>query len=115
MPQAGLDIVSNKRAFDILAQKDQALNLTCYASVGCNDIGYDIDFHTNLSSSDYKVVMNVPDRSICLQNFNEFTNFTKTMIIPRVNVNGSMVYCDIKFGPELSTESSKYHVYFSGS
>lgn len=87
--------------------------MTCYASVGCNDIGYELEFTTNLTNSDYKVIKNIPDRSMCLQNFNEMSNYTKSIIIPKVTVNGTMVQCDIKFGPELKTESPKYYIYFA--
>ncbi len=110
----GIDLVPNGLTFSFLVQKDQLLNLTCYAAVGCNDIGYDIEFSTNLTSSEYKVIMNIPDRSKCFQNFNEISNFTKSIIIPKVSVNGTMVQCYIKFGPQLKTDSPQYHIYFAG-
>lgn len=93
--------------------KGQSLNLTCMASVGCNDINYDLFFNTN-STDPYQVVMNIPDRSKCLLNFNEITNFSKTIVFKSFNTNGSRIQCDIRFGPELKTESPAYFVYFAG-
>lgn len=39
--------VENKDQFILVGTKNQPLNLTCIADVGCNDINYDIKFTTN--------------------------------------------------------------------
>ena len=113
LPPSNVDMVPVGSAFSVLVQKDSHLNLTCYASVGCNDINYDIQFRTN-TTDEYSVKMNVPDRSKCLLNFNEIANFTKSILIPRVAANASSFQCAITFGPDLKTESPIYYVYFAG-
>lgn len=100
------------KEYSILVEKNQQLNLTCIASVGCNDINYDIHFTTD-SKDAHKVIMNTPDRSKCLINFNEYTNFTKSIIFSSMNTNATKVNCDIRFGPELKTESPSYFLYFA--
>jgi hypothetical protein len=111
LPNSENSLVPMNSSFGILVKKDEPLNLTCYASVGCNDINYDIQFKTN-STDNYQIKMNIPDRSKCLLNFNEISNFTKSIIFSSVNSNGTSVQCDIKFGPELTQSSAMYFIYF---
>jgi len=49
IPPKGIDVVPINSINAILVKKNQALNLTCVAPVGCNDINYDIKFVTNLT------------------------------------------------------------------
>ncbi len=49
IPPKGIDIVPINSINAILVKKNQALNLTCVAPVGCNDINYDIKFATNIT------------------------------------------------------------------
>ena len=113
LPQNNIEMVQlTVKEYTLRVTKNQSLNLTCYATVGCNDINYNILFHTN-STDKYDVFMNVPDRSKCLNNFNEITNFTKSLVFKSVNSNGTSVKCDIRFGNELKTESPVYYIYFS--
>lgn len=99
------------KQYKILVKKGQYLNLTCYATVGCNDINYDIFFLTN-SSDAYDIKMNVPDRSKCLINFNEITNFTKSILFNSFNTNATRVQCGIRFD-QFKVDSPEYFVYFS--
>lgn len=47
-----LDLVPvGQNLYNLLVAKNQRFNLTCNASVGCNDIKYDIHFLTNLTVS----------------------------------------------------------------
>jgi len=101
------------KEFSIIAQKDKPLNLTCYATVGCNDSGYKLGFVTNITEGEYDIVSNQLDRSKCLNGFNELLNFTQTMVVPTVRSNGSMVQCEIKFGSAFLTKSPRYFVYFA--
>ena len=39
-----------KAGYNLLVQKNQPINLTCVALVGCNDINYDIHFVTNATT-----------------------------------------------------------------
>jgi hypothetical protein len=66
------------------------------------------------SQTKYKIVTNQPDRSKCLFNYNELTNFTKSILIDSIQNNGSFVQCEINFGPDLKTTSANYLIYFTG-
>lgn len=113
-PPASMDLVplwSNYHA--VIAKKNQQLNLTCVAMVGCNDINYDITFKTNTSDK-YEVVMNAPDRSKCLINFNEMSRFSKSILIQNLSYNESLFQCEISYGTDLKTPSPNLMVFFSG-
>jgi hypothetical protein len=116
LPPPTLDLVpiENEDLFTIDAAKDQTLNLTCLADVGCNDINYDIKFRTNTSDT-YKIILNPPDRRKCLLNFNEMSSFSKSIIIDKLTHNVSYFQCEFSYSSELKTVSSNYIVYFPGS
>ena len=99
--------------FGMVAKKHQSLNLTCVATVGCNDINYDIHFKTNTTDK-YKVVLNVPDRAQCLVNYNAMSKFSKSIIIDRLTRNESYFQCEINYGTDLKTPSAQYMVFFPG-
>lgn len=98
----------------VVVKKNQMLNLTCVAMVGCNDINYDITFNTNTTDK-YTVVMNAPDRSKCLVNFNEMSRFSKSIIIENLSHNKSRFQCEISYGTDLKTPSSNLMLYFAGN
>ncbi len=106
-------LIRKIKDFSIIAQRDKPLNLTCYATVGCNDSGYKLGFATNITEGDFDIVSNQLDRGKCLHRFNELLNYTQTMVIPTVSSNGSMVQCEIKFGTAFSTKSPRYFVFFA--
>ena len=59
---------------------------------------------------------NQPDRSRCLINFNEQTNFTKSLMFDTVSVNGTFVQCELEFGSgggSLRTASPTYALFFA--
>ena len=117
LPPNGFDVVPITGAgkdFSIVAQRGKPLNLTCYATIGCNDSGYKLGFETNITSGHFEIVPNLLDRSRCLHGFNELLNFTQSMIVPEMNANGSMIQCEIKFGTAFITKSPRYFVYFAG-
>lgn len=62
----------------------------------------------------YRVVLNPPDRTKCLINYNEMAEFSKSILIDSLSHNASQVKCEIKFGTELKTESPNYLVFFAG-
>lgn len=108
------DLVPLEKNFNgVIARKNQMLNLTCVAMVGCNDINYDIKFNTN-TSDPYTVVMNAPDRTKCLVNFNEMSRFSKSIIIEKLSFNQSRFQCEISYGTDLKTPSPNLIVFFSG-
>lgn len=98
----------------VIAKKNQMVNLTCIAMVGCNDINYDITFNTNTTDK-YSVVTNAPDRSKCLINFNEMSQFSKSIIIENLSHNKSRFQCEISYGADLKTPSSNLMIFFSGN
>lgn len=110
----GTDLVPmmTGNAYGLTVKRAQALNLTCEAQVGCNDINYDIHFRTNTTDK-YRVVQNAPDRTKC-SNLNEMSRFSKSLIIDRVEYNQSHFQCEINFGTDLKTPSPNYMVFFAG-
>lgn len=113
-PPASMDLVPMWNNFHaVIAKKNQMLNLTCVAMVGCNDINYDITFKTNTSDK-FDVIMNMPDRSKCLINFNEMSKFSKSIIIEKLTFNQSLFQCEISYGTDLKTPSPSLMVFFSG-
>ena len=107
-------ISSGQGHYNLLVNKNQRLNLTCNATVGCNDIGYDIFFSTN-SSDEYKVILNPPERTKCLVNFNEIAYFSKTITFEKVTANSTQVQCEIRFGADFKTTSANNLIFFAGN
>ena len=114
-PPSSLDLVPNgKMAYYLLAQRKQALNLTCTATVGCIDVNYDIQFGSSTSDA-YRVHENPVNRTECLKNYNANVHFSKTLVVDRLMHNESVFQCEIIFGNDLSVPSANLTVIFSGT
>ena len=59
--------------------------------------------------------MNMPDRSRCLLNFNEYANYSESILFDNISVNGTQVSCNIQFDDDLKVESDIYFIYFAGT
>jgi hypothetical protein len=109
----GIEPVPHNNMFNIVIEKNQRLNLTCLATVGCNDIKYDLKFTTDITDRT-RIITNPPNRTKCVTNFNDIAYFSKTIMFDKISKNGSQVQCEIDFGMDFKTKSPIYKIYFSG-